>query len=54
MPGIQLISQIYQGKLTGAAVDSYEISFSPGEYKHADYVSDTGTAGFVSCSLLFV
>jgi hypothetical protein len=36
---------MYQGRLTGALVDSSEVSFVPGQFKQVDFVSDTGTAG---------
>eukprot|EP01122_Echinamoeba_exundans_P016414 TRINITY_DN8307_c0_g1_i1.p1 TRINITY_DN8307_c0_g1~~TRINITY_DN8307_c0_g1_i1.p1 ORF type:complete len:371 (+),score=41.32 TRINITY_DN8307_c0_g1_i1:541-1653(+) len=48
LAGIQLVSQMYQGKLSGGAVDSSEISFVPGQFRQSDYVSDTGTAGSIT------
>jgi RNA 3'-terminal phosphate cyclase (ATP) len=53
LTGISLVSEMYQGSLTGAEVKSAEVTFSPGGFRAGKYVADTKTAGSL-CLLIQV
>ncbi|KAK7502271.1 hypothetical protein BaRGS_00006635 [Batillaria attramentaria] len=51
LTGLQLISQLCGGKLSGVNVGSTEITFHPGPIKAGSYTADTKTAGSI-CLLM--
>lgn len=51
LTGIELVSQLYSGILTGGETKSNEITFEAGHYQSGKFVADTKTAGSL-CLLL--
>ena len=47
MTGLELISQLCNGKLVGCQVGSTQVTLDPGQIGSGSFIADTKTAGFV-------
>lgn len=45
LKGLQLVTHLCNGMLSGNAIGSTEVSLTPVKIKGGDYLADTGTAG---------